>query len=368
MNAETRSETAEREALPPRWSLSWLRPVTDFDVETGLRQLASMLRSGVALLDALRTVSEQAFSPRAARCWSRVAQRIFDGSGFSPALAAEPRHFGEIVVCLCEVGESSGELARAIARAADQLESRRELRAAVVNALVYPCFAVVAAIGVCVFLVDAVIPRIAQFLQSGGAELPALTRRLMAFSEWMNASGLLVAACTGLLVVAWIAGRFDSRTRELQDLLLLRLPVTGRILRLSGTALFARSMQIMTESGVTLLEALAIGARLMANRRLRRRVAQARGEILKGKSLSDGLASAREFTPMLRSMASVGEVTGSLPEAFGEAARYHDMMLAIAVKRFGMLIEPAMIVITGLIVGVVYIAFFMAIFAMAGTK
>ena len=149
---------------------------------------------------------------------------------------------------------------------------------------------------------------------------------------------------------------------------MLRIPVTGRILRLSGTTLFARSMQIMTESGVTLLDALATGVRLMSNRRLRRRVRDAHDGVLGGRSLAESLGPAVEFTPMLRHMAAVGEVGGALPETFGETARLHEMMLAIAVKRFGMLIEPVMIVVTGAIVGFVYIAFFTAIFTIAGAS
>ena len=89
--------------------------------------------------------------------------------------------------------------------------------------------------------------------------------------------------------------------------------------------------------------------------------------VLRGLSLESALAEAAEFTPMLRSMAATGEAGGTLPEAFGETARFHEMLLALAIRRFGMVMEPLMIVVTGLIVGFVYIAFFMALFAMAGS-
>jgi len=150
--------------------------------------------------------------------------------------------------------------------------------------------------------------------------------------------------------------------------MLLKLPVAGRILRLSGTALFARSIQIMTESGVPLLDALSTSARLMSNRRFRRRANAAHDGVMRGQSLADSLSPAVEFMPMLVRMAAVGEVSGSLPESFGETAQFHEMMLTMAVRRFGMLIEPVMIVVTGGIVGFVYIAFFMALFAIAGTN
>ena len=361
-------EEIQARELPPFWNLSWLKPVTGFDVEMGLRQLASMLRSGVTLLKGLATVQDQAFSPRAKRTWMRVKEHVFQGGSFAEALGKQPKRFGEIVVRLAEVGEKSGELEHAVTRAADQMEARRNLRSAVINALLYPVLAVAMATGVSVYLVVAVIPKIAEFLRAGGAELPALTQSLMDFSAWVNTNGLTILACLGGAVAAWCTIRLHEGGRELEDVFLLKIPITGRILRLSGTALFARALQIMLESGVPLLDALATSARLMSNRRFRRRAAAAHDGVMRGLPLAESLAPATEFMPMLGRMAAVGEVSGSLPEAFGETARFHEMLLALAVKRFGMLIEPVMIVVTGCIVGFVYIAFFMALFAIAGTN
>ena len=178
----------------------------------------------------------------------------------------------------------------------------------------------------------------------------------------------LYLIAVGGILGGWALLRLPRGGREMEDAFLLRLPVTGRILRLAGTALFARSMQMMTESGMTLLDSLTTGARLMSNRRFRRRIETAHEIVLRGGTLADSLSPAVEFTPMLRRMSAVGEVTGTLPEIFGETARFHEMLLALAVKRFGLLIEPVTICITGGIVGFVYVAFFMALFAMAGTN
>lgn len=364
---DVREEVEPRE-LPPVWHPSWLRPVTCFDIETGLRQLASMLRSGITLLKGLATVQEQAFSPRAKKTWLRVKERVFRGESFAEALGAQPRRFSEIVVRLSEVGEKSGELEHAITRAADQMESRRNLRTIVINALCYPILAVLMAIGVSAYLVVAVIPKVSEFLLAGGAELPPLTQSLMDFSSWVSANGPTILAVLCGAIAAWFALRQAETGREIEDAMLLKLPVAGRILRLSGTALFARSIQIMTESGVPLLDALSTSARLMSNRRFRRRANAAHDGVMRGQSLADSLSPAVEFMPMLVRMAAVGEVSGSLPESFGETAQFHEMMLTMAVRRFGMLIEPVMIVVTGGIVGFVYIAFFMALFAIAGTN
>ena len=342
--------------------------ISQFAVEMGLRQIASMLRSGVTLLVALTTVAAQANGKSAQSMWRTIAGKIEKGESLSSAFLAYSRHFGEIAVRLAEVGEKTGELARTLARAADQMEARRNLRAMVVNALVYPVLAVLMAVAVSAYLVISVIPKLADFLRTGGVALPAITQALMDFSDFIRANGLAIALGIIVFAAAWIILRIFGPTREIQDALLMRLPITGRILRLSGTAVFSRSMQIMTESGVTLIDALETSAKLLVNRRLRHRINDAFAAVVRGQTLDAALAPAKEFMPMMRPMAAVGEVSGSLPDAFAETARFHEMLLALAVKRFGMLIEPVMIIITGGIVGFVYIAFFVALFAIAGTR
>ena len=342
------------------------KKMSGFEVEMGLRQLSSMLSSSVTLLMSLRTVAEQSSGRRARRLWSETADRVLGGSSFAEAMEREKRTFGEVTARLAAVGEQSGELAATLGRAADQLESARNLRTAVVNALVYPLITLVMAFAVSVYLVAAVIPKLGEFLVDSGGELPEVTKMLMDFSEALREHALVIVLGGAAAAAAWWALRLFPATRELQDALLLKLPVAGRILRISGTAIFARSMEIMTSSGVTLLDGLESAAGILANRRLRSRAVEMRNSVLSGKSLADSVAPAKEFMPMLRHMAAVGEVSGSLPAAFAQTARFHELILALAIKRLGMLVEPVMIVVTGAIVGFVYIAFFMALFAIAG--
>lgn len=350
----------------PRGFSLFPRRMRKIECETGLRQLASMLKSGITLLAALETVSEQSRTRRAARIWSSVAAKISSGSTLADALASHSGTFGPTCVRLAEIGEKSGELEKTLSRAADQMESRRNLGASVANALAYPLVAIAMAAGVCAFLVVSVIPKIASFLEGSGAELPAITRMLVDFSAWTAENGIRILACAGAAAAVWLVLRAKDAGRELEDAFLLKLPVAGRILRLSGTALFARAMQIMSESGVSLVDALDGAARMLPNKRLARRVADARGDVLRGSTLAAALGKAVEFMPMLPRMAAVGEASGTLPESFGETARFHEAMLALSVRRFAMAIEPIMIIATGAIVGFVYVAFFAALFSIAG--
>lgn len=341
---------------------------SSMEVESSLRQISSMLKSAVTLSTALKTVEEQSSSPRFKKVWNKVREAVYSGESFADSLSRHKGYFDEMVVRLAEVGEKTGELEKSLSRAADQLESRRDLKTAVMNALIYPVVAVIMAIAVSAYLVVSVIPKLGEFLRSGGAELPAITQMLMDFSDWTIENAVFILLTIVSVVVLWWLIRMSARGREMQDAMLMRLPVTGRILRLSGTALFSRSMQIMIESGVTLLDALGVCARLLPNMRLRRRVSDARESVMRGATLEKSLEVATEFMPMLKSMVAVGEASGSIAETFAETARFHEMLLRLAVKRFGMLIEPVMIIVTGIIVGFVYVAFFMALFAIASAN
>lgn len=351
---------------PPFWHPSWLKPVTGFDVEMGFRQLASMLKSGVSLLSALQTVASQARHPRAARLWNAVYSDICSGKSLSDALEARRKTFGGISVQLVRVGEHSGELDASLNGAADQLESRRNLRMMVMNALAYPALATLMAVGVSAYLVVAVIPKIAEFLEQGGATLPAMTQMLVDLSGWLKLNGMSIVYSLAAVIAFVFVVRSFPRSREIFDLCMLKIPVTGHILRLSETAVFSKAMSLLLNSGVSLLESLSVTKSLLSNARLSRRVGDAYDHVMRGSSLADALYPAREFMPMLPRMAAVGETTGSLGDSFAEVARFHELTLSITIKRFSVTIEPVMILVTAGIVGFVYISFFMALFSMAG--
>lgn len=351
--------------LPPPWHPSWLKPMGPFDIEIGFRQLASMLKSGVSILVALETVANQAMSPRASKVWFNLYEMVSSGISLSNALSKCNGIFSAVTIELVKVGEQAGELDSSLLHASRQLESQRNLRSMVVNALTYPIFAVVMALSVSVFLVVSVIPKIGDFLQSGGASLPAITQLLLDISEWIRINGLLLIIFAVAFLAFIAALKMTSSGRLLLSTVLLRIPVVGNIQRLSGTASFARAMEMLVQSGVTLVEALDVVRPLLSNARLSLCVRDAYEAVIRGETLASVLRKPGAFTPMLGQMVAVGETSGSLPEAFGEVARFHESMLKVTIRRFSVTIEPIMIIITGLIVGFVYLAFFLALFSMA---
>jgi type II secretory pathway component PulF len=338
---------------------NWL-PATRFDVEMGLQQLATMIRSGLTLLSALKTASEQVRRPAMRRAWMGIYDRIETGSSFAGG------RFPPMVVQLVRVGESSGTLDIVLTRAAEHLERSRALRATLLSALMYPAFVLAAALTVTGIMVTYVIPKLQKFLGHFGHRLPPITQALLDSTNWINVHLTIILLTIVVIVIAlWVMHRLGS-TRLRMDAVLLRLPVIGGLLRLAGTAVASRGMAILLENGINLLESIQITQGLLANRALRRRLETTRQSVMEGGPLAEGLLAGNEFLPMLARMTAVGEATGTLGPVLTEVANFHERQLAGAVRRFSIMIEPIMILVVGGIVGFVYIAFFLALFSVAG--
>ncbi len=348
-------------ANPARW-LSASR----LDVELGLRQMATMLRNGLTLLSALRTAAEQARRAAMARVWTGVAEQIEEGSTFADALAAHGRLFPSMVVQLVRVGEESGTLDKVLKRAAAHLERSRLLRATLRASLAYPAFVLLAALGVTAFMVFGLFPKLQKFLGGQHKKLPQMAQVLMDIATWMNANGIiLLLIVLAVLVLAAVLYRLPwGRSRI--DRGLLRLPLIGGLLRLAGTATVARGLSILLDSGITLFMALQTVRGLLSNRAMQTRLETARGAVMEGSTLADPFIEGKEFTPMLGRMTAVGESTGTLGAVLDEVADFHEGQLAAAVRQLGVWVGPLTVIVVGVIVGFVYIAFFLTLLSVAG--
>lgn len=342
-----------------------LKRIRSIDIELGMRQMGAMLSSGVSVLMALDTIVIQANNSRVARLWRDVSDAIRSGSSFTEALSKHSRFFSEDIIQLINAGEKSGELDEAFKRVADYLETKRSLKTLVTNALVYPSFATIMAIGVSVYLVMVVIPKIAEFLEGGNVALPMVTQMLMDVSGWLHQNFVYVAGAILSMCALWIVLRRFKFGRKVEDLLLMKLPIIGGVIRLSSTIAFSKGMSQLIESGITIVDSLETCAKMMNNRMFRDRVKIVADKVSQGLSLSDSISEGKEFNPMLSRMIAVAETTGTLGTTFEEVARFHETLLSILIKRLSVFIEPLMILVTTAIVGFVYVAFFMAIFAMA---
>jgi type IV pilus assembly protein PilC len=351
------------QSLNPR---EWL-PARSIDVELGLRQIAVMIRSGLTLLDALNTAAQQSQRPAMGRIWSNVAEQIQEGSSLGDAMSRHSR-FSGMVVELIRVGSQTGRLEPVLIKAAESIEHRRSLRTSLLTALAYPLIVVLAAVGVTGFMALSVIPKLEKFLSTIGRKLPAITVLLMDITHKIQA--IAPYALVGLVIGVglFVAAYFWPPSRLWIDRLALRIPLVGTLLRLSGTIAFASNLGSLLHSGIRLLEGLRTVERMQHNRFLAQQVSQAREAVIHGGNLATPLSRRYAFMPMLSRMVAVGESAGTLDEILAEVARFYESQLQATIRRLSVIIEPVIIIVVGGIVGFVYIAFFMALFAAGGAS
>jgi len=344
--------------------LHWL-PIRSVHMELGLRQLATMLRGGLTLLTALQTVAKQTSHSRMRTVWRQISEEIQDGASLSTAMS-QHRIFNRLVIQLTSAGEMTGILDQVLDRAAESLEKRRRMQSNLVTAVSYPCIVFVAAIAVCLFMMIGVIPKQKQFLTALGKKLPAITQLMLDISSFITDYLLIIGGGMIFAVVAVSLFYMTAPGRICIDYLLLRMPLVGKLLRLSATAMFARSASILIHSGVSLIDSLRTVEQLIINRHLARQVAESRDQIMRGSSLSEPLAKKGAFMPMLSHMVAVGEMTGNLDDSLDEVARFYELQLEASIRQLSAIIEPMIVILVGGIVGFIYIASFAALFAAAG--
>lgn len=345
--------------------LAFRLPARSIHVEMALRELALMIGSGMTLLAALESLIRQAPQSPMAGVWREVSEAIRGGQSFADALS-EHRCIPPFVIQLIRIGEQTGDFSVVMDRAAETMRDRRRSREAFWSAAVYPVLIVFMAVAVTAYMVLYLIPRLQEYLASLGRELPAMTQTLVDGSAWLRENQHFVLGSIvligGLIAIAW-----NSESGRLAiDRMLLRIPLGGRLVQLSETAAFSRSLSIMLKSGITLTHALESVEQIVTNRYLRTVLSFARDSIIRGGNLADALEQRPGFSPLLARMAHLGQQTGELDRVLGELAELSEEQFDVRVRRLSSILTPLVTLAIGGIVGYVYVAFFMALIA-AGT-
>ncbi len=345
---------------PRRWM-----PVRSRDVEFALRQLAIMIRSGLNLLSALKALHEQTELVRLAAILELVHRRVAKGDTLADSLA-DHSIFPPLVVQLTSVGEQTGKLDQVLEQASSYMTQRRTAISEVRVALAYPAVVATAAMVIAAYLIFAVIPELQKFLSAMGRKLPRMTQSLVDFAQWFHLHGSMLSVIALALIAGLVVITKWSPGRMWLDRWLLRVPLIGGIFRLAGTTTLANSLAVMVRSGIKLVEALSVAQRLQGNRYLATILGDAADSVVRGQAMAPSLSRRDGFSPILPSMISIAERTGQLDSTLEEIAKFCDVELKSKIKRMSQLVEPAVIVIAGAIVGYVYIAFFMALMSAGG--
>ncbi|MFO7277793.1 MAG: type II secretion system inner membrane protein GspF [Pseudomonadota bacterium] len=357
------TEVTKREAGGQR-TLSIRRGVSPADLALFTRQLATLVRAGLPLEEALLAVSQQTEKPRMQSIVLGVRSRVMEGHTLADGFAEFPRVFPEIYRATVSAGEQSGHLDAVLERLADYTESREQIRQKILGAMLYPIVLTVMCFGIVSGLLVYVVPKVVEVFESSRAQLPLITRMLIATSDFFREYILWVVAAVvivAVLVTRWLR-RPDARRRYHR--LQLRLPIIGKLVRGFNTARFTRTLSILSASAVPVLEALRIAGEVVTNLPMRDAVVEAAQRVREGAPIGRSLAASKLFPPMTIHLISSGESSGELDTMLERAALSQERELDGLLTALVGLLGPLLIITMGVFVMGIVFAMLLPIFEM----
>lgn len=310
------------------------------------RQLATLI-SVSPLEEALRSVATQAEARHVREILWRVHGGVVEGRRLADAMALEPKSFPPLYRAMVAAGEGSGSMTEILERLADLHERQAEVRGKIMTALAYPIVLAATALLIVIGLMVYVIPKVVEQFDQMGQQLPLLTRVIIGLSEFMTGNGLVLLAAIGIGVLLFGRALRSEEFHLKFDAWLLRLPLIGRLMRDLHAARLARTLSTMVENGMPILDGLAVTARTVRNRVLRRATAGMVESIREGGSLSASMRRTELFPPLLVHMTASGEASGKLGIMLARAADYLEREFDAFTSSALSLLEPVIIIIMG---------------------
>jgi len=326
------------------------------------RQLATLVRAGLPLIDSVFTLIAQTQNPILKQTLTDIRQDVLAGSTFSDALAKHPKIFSELYQSLARAGEVSGTLDETLQVAADQLDKEQQLREKVKSAFVYPMAVVVTAVGVVTFLLIFVVPVFADVYNQFNAKLPPPTLLLVSMSSVIRKYWYIcfIALFAGVkLLKRW---QQTEKGRRTCDKIKLRMPLLGMLNRKIAISRLTRTFSAMVSAGVPILSGLQTSARVTGNVLFVDVIADAVQKVNEGVRLSVPLEQSGQFPSMVTRMIAAGEESGNLDEMLRQITTFYDRDIEYTVERLTRMIEPILTVVLGVIVGFILLALYMPIF------
>jgi type IV pilus assembly protein PilC len=334
------------------------------DIVIFTRQFATMINAGLPLVQSLNILASQTENKTLADVTKAVVYDVESGNTLADAFSKHPKAFSSLYVNMVAAGEAGGILDTILLRLATFLEKNDALVRKVKGAMIYPGVIIsVAAIAICILLVF-VIPTFQSMFSSAGLELPLPTRVVIGMSDFLIGYWWAILAAVGAGVFG-LKSYYATAAGRLQiDTLMLKAPILGDVIRKSAVSRFTRTLGTLVSSGVSILEGLEITAKTAGNQVVHNAVMESRQSIAGGETIAAPLERSKVFPPMVISMIAVGEQTGGLDEMLSKIADFYDEEVDVAVSALLSLMEPAMIVGLGVIVGGMVVAMYLPIFDM----
>lgn len=353
-------EVASRERRDSRRLWGMRIGATDLALVT--RQMATLVGSGLPVEEALGAVARQADRARLGGLMLAVRTRVLEGHTLASALGDFPQVFPELYRATVTAGEQSGHLEVVFERLADYTEARQQMRQKIGLALFYPLMLTGVAILVVAGLLTYVVPQVVQVFSNLNQQLPALTRGLIAVSEFLRQHGWLLLTMLGAGLVAWWFALRRLGFRRWVDKLLLRLPLVARLVRGANTSRFARTFSILMASGVPVLEALRISTQVVGNLPMREAVEEVATRVKEGASLSKAIGTSGYFPPMTVQLIASGEASGRLETMLERAAIQQERETETLISALLGIFEPVLILVMGGVVLIIVLAILLPIF------
>ncbi len=335
------------------------------DIAVFSRQLATMINSGVPLVNALDIIAGGMDKPLMREMVVAIKNDVGGGTPLATALGKYPEYFDELFCNLVNVGEQSGSLDILLKNIADYKERIESIKSKIKKAMFYPVAVIAIAIIITVILMIFVVPAFAELFGSFGAELPTPTKIVISMSEFLQAWGWAILG--GLIVTAWLFTRAYKKSPALRatiSRLSLRLPIFGPIFTKGAMARFARTLSTMFGAGVPLVEAMSSVAGAVGNVVYAKAVLEMRDQVATGQPLHTAMRETELFPNMVIQMTAIGEEAGSLDGMLAKVADFFEEQVNDAIDALSSLMEPIIMAILGVLIGGLVVAMYMPIFQM----
>lgn len=338
------------------------RGISATDLALLTRQLATLIQAALPLDETLSAVANQADKPRIKSMLYAIRSRVLEGHTLAVGLGDYPKVFPELYRATVDAGEQSGHLDTVLERLADYTESRQEIQGKVRQALIYPAFLSLFAIAIVVFMMTSIVPQVVSVFEDTGQQLPGLTLTLIAMSDFVVDYGMLML----LFVIAAFVGFQMMLTRPAfvmkYHMFLFHLPIIQRLVRGLNAAMFTRTFSILTGSGVTVLQAMKISAKVVANLPMREAILKASDRVREGSGIKTALEHSKLFPPMTLQLIASGENSGKLEEMLERASIQLEREQVTLIAYIVGILEPVIILAMGLMVLLIVLGILLPIF------
>ena len=341
------------------------KKITPFDIAMLTRQLATMMKAGVPLVQSFDIVADGLENKGLQELVMSIRNDISSGTSFAGALRKHPKHFDNLYCNLVDSGEKAGALEQMLDRIATYLEKTELLKKKVKKAMTYPIAVVVVAIIVTAILLVKVVPQFESLFQGFGAELPVFTQMVVHLSEWMQTWWFVVLlGIVGTIFLFKEAVRRSQKFSDLVDKYVLKLPIVGEILDKSAVAKFGRVLSTTFAAGVPLVDALDSVAGATGNAVYRDAIDQIKNDVSSGTQLQAAMRQQDVFPVMAVQLTAIGEESGNLDEMLAKVAEHYEAVVDDMVDNLTALMEPMIMTVLGVLVGGLIIAMYLPIFQM----